>query len=66
MTERDIKGNFLAIRHLADQVAGADLPDNERAVIKKTLVESGLNLLEQLLLDINKIANAADEQLNRQ
>lgn len=65
MTENDIKGNFIVIKNLASQAAGADLTDSEREVIK-TLVAASLNLLEGLLLDINRIANCAEEQLRRQ
>jgi hypothetical protein len=59
MTENDIKGNVSAIRHLSEQVAGADLSDPEREVVK-TLVLCGLCLLEGLLLDINRGADSLD------
>lgn len=55
MTENDIKGNIAAIRELASKVAGADLQPGERQQITM-LVECSLNLLEALLLDVNRIA----------
>lgn len=64
MTEQDIKGNFLAIQNLVTQLAGADLPDAEREAVK-VLVTVGLNLLEGLLLDINRIANCAEMNLDQ-
>ena len=61
MTEHDIKGNFLALRNITQELAGVDLPEKERATVK-LLAEVGLNLLEGLLIDINKIAQAAEHQ----
>ena len=58
MTETDIKGNCTAIRHLASQIARADLPSAERETVK-VLAEAALVLLEGFLLDINRIAEAA-------
>ncbi len=59
MTERDIKGNFLALKNLVAEAAGEDLPEKEKRVIK-LLGETGLGLLEGLLLDINRLADAAE------
>lgn len=59
MSERDIQGNFLALRNIAKELAGADLPEKERQTVQ-LLVDVGLNLLEGLLIDINKIAEAAE------
>ena len=67
MGSRDIKGNFLAIRELSGKVTSADMPDmpdNEREIVK-TIVEASLTLLEGLLLDINRIADAAEANANR-
>ncbi len=58
MTENDIKGNFLALRNVAKEIVGADLSDKEKQ-IAQMLVEVGLNLLEGLLIDINRIAEAS-------
>ena len=58
MTERDIQGQFLALKNLVAAAAGEDLPEREKQVIK-LLCETGLSLLEGLLVDINKIADAA-------
>ena len=59
MTENDIKGNFLALKNLVAEAAGEDLPEREKQVIK-LLCETGLSLLEGLLVDINKLATAAE------
>ena len=64
MGSRDIKGNFLAIRELSGKVTSADMPDNELEIVK-TIVEASLTLLEGLLLDINRIADAAEANANR-
>jgi hypothetical protein len=63
MTENDIKGNFAAIRDLSELVAGADLDPGEREVVK-TLVSSGLTLLEAFLVDVNR-ASAALEVISK-
>lgn len=63
MTENDIKGNFAAIRELANQFAGADLPPGEQQVVR-TLTTCGLVLLEGLLLDINRIANLLENYVD--
>ena len=59
MTEADIKGNFLALRTVAKEAVGADLSEKEKQ-IAQVLVDAGLNLLEGLLIDINKLATAAE------
>jgi hypothetical protein len=63
MTENDIKGNLAAIRELASQAAGAELPEGERQMIKM-LCDSGLLLLEGLLVDINRSADALESISN--
>jgi hypothetical protein len=63
MTENDIKGNVAAIRELASGIAGAECDPREREAIK-TLVTCSLVLLESLLLDANRIANALEGLAN--
>ena len=58
MSERDIQGNFLALRNVAKEMVGADLSEKEKQTAQM-LVDVGMNLLEGLLIDINKIADAA-------
>ena len=59
MTANDISGNFSALREVANAIVGADLQDSEKQVAK-TAVETSLRLLECLLLDINRIADAVE------
>ena len=59
MTANDISGNFSALREIANAIVGADLQDGEKQAAK-TAVETSLRLLECLLLDINRIADAVE------
>jgi hypothetical protein len=56
---RDIQASMMVIRDLADKVAGSELPDAERETVK-ILAGAGLTLLERLLLDVNRIADALE------
>ena len=58
MTENDIKGNFLALRNVAKEMVGADLSEKEKQTAQ-LLVDVGMNLIEGLLIYINRIADAA-------
>ncbi len=59
MTEREICAEFLILNSLIGQVAGADLPNAEREAVR-TLAGSAMRLLEGVLLDHNRIANALE------
>jgi hypothetical protein len=56
---RDITANLALVRDLADKVAGSDLPEAEREMVK-VLVSAGLALLERALLDLNRAADALE------
>ncbi len=58
MSERDINANIDVLKHGLEQLAGADLPTAEREVAK-ALAIAGLELLRNLLLDINMIAQGS-------
>lgn len=64
-TENDIKGWFAALSGVAQALAGADLPEAERAQAKM-LIEIGIRIGESIVTDLNRIANAAEEELRRQ
>lgn len=64
MTENDIKGHVLILKELANTTAAQGLPPNDRQTIQLALASS-FTLLECLLIDINRIANCAEEQLTR-
>jgi len=57
MTERDIQGNFAALRELFSKFPN-DLSDDETKLFGETV----LKLLEGALLDFSKIAQAAEYQ----
>lgn len=57
MSERDIQGNFSRSEILPRKMVGADLSEKEKQTAQM-LVDVGLNLLEGLFIDINKIADA--------
>lgn len=59
MTANDISGYFVAIRAIASEVAGIDMPEKERQVIR-TVVEASLRLGEGALIDLNRAADALE------
>lgn len=58
-TQQDIAGVFSVLRTKTQELVGVDLPDAERDVIR-LLAQSGLWLLECLIVDINRIADAQE------
>lgn len=56
---REINANMDALQNFAKEMAGATLPEKDRVVVQM-LAEVGLALLRQFLLDINRIADAAE------
>lgn len=64
MTANDISGNFAALREVIAASAGDGMPEADAQKIK-LLCEVGLRLVESLMLDINRIADAAEYQAKR-
>lgn len=63
-TEQDIKGWFLALQTAVERLAGAELGDAERQQVK-LLAGLALRIGESIVLDLNRLANIAEESLRR-
>lgn len=59
MTQDQISAHFRALQKLAQALAGADLPDGERDAARAA-VDSALQIVESIVLDINRIAAALE------
>lgn len=59
MSINDVKGNVIALRSLIEQVAGAELRPKERETARAAAF-AGLQLLEYLLVDLARIADATE------
>lgn len=56
MTPEQISAHFRGLREIADKIVGADLPESEKKLAQYA-ADSILQIVESIVLDINRIAN---------